>query len=90
MWPPLSFSHGGIYMNKSELMRKLIEKFSAVGNKEVKEYYVSLDAKKYLGKIKLYNDSENDKELLEKINDFLKPINYRATFGGVNLYIMPL
>ena len=51
MWPPLSFSHGGIYMNKSELMRKLIEKFSVVGNKEVKEYYVSLDAKKYLGKI---------------------------------------
>lgn len=90
MWPPLSFSYGGIYMNKSELMRKLIEKFSAVGNKDVKEYYVSLDAKKYLGKIKLYNDSENDKELLEKINNFLKPINYRATFGGVNLYIMPL
>ena len=77
-------------MNKSEIMRKLSEKFSAVGNKGVTEYYVHLDAKEYLGKIKLYDGSENDKELLEKINDFLKSINYRAIFGGVNLYLMRL
>lgn len=77
-------------MNKSEIMRKLVEKFSAVGNKDVTEYYVTLDAEKYLGKIKLYNGSENDKELLSNLNEFLKPINYKAVFGGVNLYLMPL
>lgn len=77
-------------MNKSEIMRKLTEKFSAVGNKDVTEYYVTLDANKYLGKIKLYNGSENDKELLNNLNEFLKPVNYQAIFGGVNLYLMQL
>lgn len=77
-------------MNKSEIMRKLTEKFSAVGNKDVTEYYVTLDVKEYLGKIKLYDGSENDKELLNNLNEFLKPVNYQAIFGGVNLYLMQL
>lgn len=77
-------------MNKSEIMRKLHEKFAVVADKDVTEYYVSLNAEKYLGKIKLYNGSENNKELLNKLNEFLEPINYRAIFGGINLYIMPL
>ena len=77
-------------MNKSEIMRRLIEKFSVAGDKNYCKYYVLLDVRYSLGTIKLTENSEKDEELLKKMNEFLKSANCRATFGGVNLYIMSL
>ena len=72
----------------SEILKILKEKY-VVTSENTSKYYLSLDARKYLGTINLPEGSENNETFLNELNEFLgKLINCKAIFAKVNIYIM--